>query len=331
MPNYIQATVNQAWQMGIEGTPGNGLSANHIAQSWNVVPTEEFTTAEFHVPGRRFVQGVDPEQEWTSFQYSGMGLYTEALFALECMFGTIAPTSSGTKTKTRVYVPSLSGPMNGKTLVFQWGDANNVYQINYGVLADFGMKFDRKAGITFSGSGFGQKQTAGNTFAVSPTFLTKQRMLGKHINYYLDTASGSLGTTQQQLTVMGADFDYKGGYVPFWDSDRGQTSWAVPVDAIPTYEVKLRLVENANTRTINNALVLGNTYFLRIDTQDSVNSIETGHAFTLDCDFALQLKQKGAFGDQDSVLYREFTFTVVEDTGWGKATQFTSITDVASL
>lgn len=331
MTNYIQASVNQKWQAGIEGTPGAGTTAGKILQSWNIVPTEEFTVQEFSVPGRRFVQGVDPEQEWTSFQASGMGLYTEILYALECLFGTVAPTLSGTKTQTRIYTPALTGPMNGKTMVFQWGDANNVYQYQYGLMTDFDMKFDRKKGITFTGAGFAQKQTAGNSFTVSPTMLTKQRMLGKHINYYLDTTGAGIGTTQQQLTFMGAEWSYKSGYVPFWDSDRGQTSWAVPVDAVPTFEVKLDLVENANTRTINNSLVLGNTYFLRIDCQDSVNSIETGHAFTADFDFALELTQKSAFGDQDSVLFRTFTFRVVEDATWGKASQITSITDTVSL
>ncbi len=333
MPNYVQAAANQSWQLGQESSPGTGTTAGHVVKSLIVVPTEKLNVTKFMSPGHHYTTETALEQQWTETAITGDGSFTEVLWLLEALFGTVSPTTPGGATiaRKRIYTPPLTGAIVPKTFFTQWGDANNVNGTNYNLVKDLNMKLDRVAGVSLSGAGLAQLQTAGATFTASPTALANRQMSGAMLNFYLDTSGANIGVTQQQLTIQSAEVDYKGGYDVYWDADRAQPTWATHVNDNPAMQVKVDFNENANTRTLFAALVLQTTYFLRIDVTDSANSIETGQPFTFQWDLAVRLMDKAPYGTKQKVLYRTATFEVVEDTTWGKAHQITSITGEATL
>lgn len=330
---YVQPYANQNWQIGQESSVGAGTTAPHVLKSFAVVPTQKLNVATFKAPGHHYNTETAVEQQWYETAISGDMSFTEILWIIECMFGAVAPTTPGgaTLARQRVYTPPITGAVTPKTFLTQWGDANDVKQAKYNLIKDATFKFDRAAGMSFTAAGFQALQSNGNTFTSNPTALANRPMAGAMLNFWLDTAGASIGTTQQQLTIQNAEVDVKGLFDVYWDADRSQTTWATHVNDTPQMTVKVSFNENANTRSLVAAMLANTTYFLRIDVTDAANSIETSEAFTFYWDLALRLTDLGAYGTKQKVLYREATFEVIEDTTWGKAHTITSITGEASL
>ena len=325
----------QTYQWGQETSPGNGGNATKNIRSQIWTPKEDVNLLAMQAAGRRFTQTTGVQQIWTSFKFDTKeATFQEILWIIEAMWGSVAPSSLGTKTKKRVYTPALTGALSPKTGILQWGDANNVNAHSYVLPYEFTLKTTRKDGVSYSGSAYAQELATGQTFTATPGNLEQIPMTGQMLQYFLDLTSAAIGGTQQLTSIFGVQFDLKNLFGLFWDSDRNQPSWAVHVDAQPTVQIKLDIVENAGTRAIVANLKAGGIYFLRIDVQAPANSIETGQAYTFQWDYAVRLAPGdsiSAWGDTEAVLGRTITLEIVEDMTWQKAMVINSVTAEAAL
>lgn len=334
MPTVV-SNINVTTQIGQEASVGTGTTAGKVLQSLQVMPGDKIATQQYRSTGHRFDAVVAVNQNWTEFGVKGAMLYTEPLYILENLFGvstTTTPTGA-TLARQRVLTPALTGAIVPKTWIVQFGDAtDNVNQFKYGMLTDGTFTWDREAGCTVDGKGIGQLTTTGNTFTASPTTLANQPVVGAQLNAYLDTTGAGLGVTQITDEINKIVLAVTGMKAPRWAMNRSYTSFGGHVDAPPKAEVKIDLYESSVTRAIVSNLKLGQTYFLRVDALGNLIEATTPNYFwSLKSDMAFKVTDITAWGDMKNVWGRTITGDIVEDTTWGKALNFTSITSEASL
>lgn len=291
----VVSTINVTSQIGQEATPGAGGAAGTKLQTLKIEPGDELTIKQIMALGHRFDTATVVNQQWSSFGLSADELsYTEALYALDNIFGAAAPSvpAGAIATQKRVWTPPTTGAITPKTWAQQFGDsADNVNSYAYGLLTDYGEKYDRESGVTPNGSGVAQKIASGGAFTGSPKTLALVPVGAADVNYYLDTAASSLGATQISDEINTCEWSLKGMKQVRWASDRAQPSFKGHTDLAPKTEVKFTLFENANARAIVAALKKGVTYFLRIDAQSAsmtdnlyvvtISGAPTGGTFTL--------------------------------------------------
>jgi hypothetical protein len=330
MANPVNS-VNIARQLGFESSLGGGGAANYLLQSLTIEPGDELTVQEIIAQGNRFPSAEAVEEAWTSLAVSGDALYTETLLCLENFFGTVSPTTVGTSTKKRIYDLVRTGAITPRGWSGQFGDAaDNVNTFNYGLLTDFGMKFDREQGVSIDGAaGIARVIATGGTFTSTPTALASVPILGTHINYYLDTTGSGIGTTQIMDEVLGCSWNVKGLKGPRWVSDRAQTSYKGHVDLVPSSEVKLDLAESSVTRAIVAALKAGGTYFLQVNCQGPLT--ESGQNYMLNTDLAFQVTGIDKYADSKGVYMRTISGKIVYDATWTHALRMTSQTLLATV
>jgi len=289
------SSINVVAQIGQEATLGGGGSAGKRLQSLLFEVGREITTKEYTSQGYRLPTIVAQEMEWTSVKLTGEALYTELLYPIENVFGTVTPTLEGTQTQKRVYDLLPTGSITPKTNTLQFGDpADNVNTLAYLLMTGFGLKYDREQGVSIStGDAIAQKITTGGTFTASPTYMAKIPILGSEVNYYLDSTGASIGGTQILDEVLSCEWSITGIKGPRWVSDRAQPSFKGHVDLMPKGSVKMTLGESSVSRGIVTNLEAGATYFLRIDALGPV--IETTYNYGLQTDIALQVAKYSAW------------------------------------
>ena len=265
----VVSSINVFSQIGLESAPGAAGAAGTKLQSLHIEPADELTIKEIEAQGHRFPTGTVQDMAWTSFATSEPSmLYTEHLYLMENLFGTVTPTPLGTRTQQRVYTPALTGSITPKTFTEQWGDANdNVNQLAYGLMTDYDEKYDRESGVQSGGSGVAQIYTTAGIFTASPKTLANVPISAHDVNYYLDTTGATIGTTQITDEINTLDWSLKGIKGQRWASDRSQASFKSHVDLRPKSEVKINLHEGPVTRALIANLRAGLTYFLRVDAQ----------------------------------------------------------------
>jgi hypothetical protein len=265
----VVSTINVLSQVGQEASVGSGGAAGTRLQALKIEPADELTIKEIEAQGHRFSTGTVQDMAWSSFAVSASDLlYTEQLYCLENLFGTVTPTALGTKTQKRVYDMPLTGSVTPKTWTQQFGDpGDDVKQYGYGLLTDYDEKYDRESGVVPGGAGIAQLISSGNTFTATPKTLAEIPVAANQINYYLDTTGAALGTTQLFDELNTVEWSLKGIKAARWASDRAQASFKSHVDLKPKTDVKMNFHEGPVTRAIIASLKQGQTYFLRIDAQ----------------------------------------------------------------
>lgn len=288
------SSINVRSQLGWEPVIGQGGPTAYNMQSLTIEPGDEIAVNEFAAQGHRFDTVVAINQSWSSLKVTGPALYSEVLLAIENILGTIAPSTpaGAVNARKRLYDAALTGAITPRTWTGQFGDASdNVNSLAYGLLTDFGLKYDREKGVELdSVAGIAQIIQTASAFTASPTSLADVPMLGSHVNYYLDTTGAGLGTTQITDEVLDYAWSVKGMKGPRWVSDRSQPSYKGHVDLRPKSDVKLSMAESSVTRAILANLRIGQTYFIRANAQglliDNLQTVTitgspTGGTFTL--------------------------------------------------
>lgn len=334
----VQAYIDQRIQVGQEATSGTPASCNRKLQELMLAFKDELTTRQVRPPGHRFDTDSFTEEEWTSLTIAGAMDYYESLLPLEAMVGAATPTTpvGGTASKQRIYDIPISGAVTPKSFTAQWGDSTYVNQAAYVVCPTVGGTYSREKGGDMTGAAFGGLLTPGGTtftgganpYGASP--YTTHPILGKHLNFYLDTTAAGLGTTQITEEILESKWNIQDLFKPFWAADRAQTSWKRPIsNEAGKYTSDLTMGESSTTRSIIDTLRSGNVYFLRIEAVGAL--IETTIHFLHQVDIAVKLVTTSDWKNNNSVYARDVSLDIVEDPTWGHACMVTSITDLATL
>ena len=266
----VVSSINVLGQIGQEATIGQGGAAGTLLRTLRIEPGDELTIRQIEAQGHRFDTGTVKDKQWVSWQAVADALsYTEHLYLIENILGTVAPTSPGTNTKKRVYTAAVTGSITPKTNVFQWGDASdNVNILAYVLGTDYGESWDRESGVKLNGAkGIGQIATTGGAFTASPTSLAQVPIGAADFNVYLDTSWANLGTTQITDEINMVDWSLSGMKAERWSANRSKASFAGHVDIKPKTTLKITIYEGTVARPIISALETGSRYFLRLDGQ----------------------------------------------------------------
>lgn len=334
------SALNQVTQVGIEVTPGTAPAGGANKQLESLVYALGFggDFQTFRASGRRFANQVSQGKEWTQGKLTMPGgpSYTELPYALSGLFGAAVITTPPSAVLTRQWVwdVPLQGAVTPITKTIQRGDpssAGRARQASYGMETGLELKFSRDK-VDGSGEFIAQLLQTAQTLTAAPTIIAQKPIMGKHLNWWMDTTGAGLGTTA--LTdVLEGDWSYKDAFKPYWPMVRANPSFADRTDTAPKPALKLLLAAD----TVGEGLVADarsdNTKFIRIDCQgDLIENTTPNYFYTLHIDMAVKLnKLPSEWADKDGVLAVEYEAEIVEDTTWGHACLITLDTTITSL
>lgn len=329
MPEIV--TINQNNQIGVETTSGTAVAANKLLESFEIVPQAKVDQAKFRKQGRRYKSIIEPGKDYTEAKITGLATYDEMVYPISALLGAATIGTAGSTSHLWTWTPPLTGSIIPKSLTVQQGDAVRARQFAYGVVTDLGMKFTRDE-VTLTGMMIGQKLVDDGTptMTASPTAIGVHSILGSQWSAYIDTTSAGIGVTQL-LRVLEASFDYKGAFGPVWTGNSGITSWASLADLAPVVELKLLVeADTAGMAMLANARA-GTTQYLQIlCTGITIPSDSVPYQFTLQMAGRVSAEPT-AYQDKEGVYAVEFTWEAIEDTTWGKSTNWILQNALASL
>lgn len=182
--------------------------------------------------------------------------------------------------------------------------------------------------------------TGGTSPAVAVTVTTQGNYLaayaespisGNEVCVYLDSASGSLGSTL--LTdVYETEIDIPDVAAPKWVMNCNLASFKESVKtAIENGAITVRAEYNAQMRALYDALNVNSlpVYFLRWQATGAVIASSINRKLRLD--FAVKLESVQELSDQEGTYGFEFRFRIVESATWNKAFALQLINSLATL
>ncbi len=266
------STIGVTNQVGIESTPGTAVPANKRLDNllFQFGPKGNFkqTTGT----GRKYPSVQQLNAEWVEGSFTGSMDYNSMLYPLTGALGVTTPSAHGSSSVAKDWIidASLSGAKQPQTLSFEQGDpAVRAHKFAYGLIKKIGYKLDRQTDASVSGDVLAQAVTDGITMTGSPTPVTLSPITGQHFNFYLDTAFGSLGTTQL-LKVLKAEFSMDSIYGPAWYLNRSLSSFSAHVDLNPNATFKFSVAADSVGMALLNTMRDGSTRFARVEAQGPV-------------------------------------------------------------
>lgn len=333
-----RTSVNQRLQFGAEATTalGTSVSAGKLVECFDM----QFAIngdVNFYTPtGRKYPNTQEENTEWVDMTLGGNFDYNGCLYPLSGVMGSTTPVAhlASATAKDWVLTPGVTSPsIVPQTYTIEQGDSIRAHKMTYGLFTEWGYKGTRKD-FTNSGKGIARALSDGITMTNSPTAVALAPVVSKHVNVYLDTTSGGLGTTQ--LTrVLSVDYLMTNVYGPFYPLDRSQTSWTAHVDLLPKCTIKLKVEADANGMAMLPYLQSGTTYFLRVDAlgTTAIATDGPGNIYNeFKHDMAVKFnKPTGVFADEQGVFAIEWELMIVEDATWGKSQTFTVTNLITAL
>lgn len=325
-----RASIFQTVQFGIETTPGVVVAANHIAGAMSIEGGIKANVNTFKPQGTKYTTITALGKEWSEAKISGQPTYTELMYPLAgCLcvptLGTIIAGTAFTWT----YTPSSTAADTVKTYTVEVGSATRAHTWAYGQIDSIGIKTDREK-LELTGSMIGGTITDGITMTAASTATALVPVLPTQADVYLDTTSGSLGTTRLPR-VFSLEWSLGGRFGPVWPINSSLGTFGAVVETMPKATVKM-LVEAdvSGMGTILPYLRNGNTAWLRINYTGG--TIGGTALYGLTMDFPVKISAApGEFKDQDGVYAIEYTFDTAHDATWGKAMQIVLRNGISTL
>lgn len=267
-------SANQHIQFGAESTSNLGVNvpANKLIQCFDLQWGPMADVKMYEATGRKYPTAQIENSEWVEGTLGGELDYNGIIYLLASTMGSVNPVAHGASAvaKDWIYVPPLTGSIVPQTYSIEQGDtAVRARKASYGLFTEYSFKGDRQAGITIGSKLLAQPMADGITMTASPTAVALAPVAGKHINVYLDSTSGTLGTTQL-LKVLNLDYAFSGIYGPFFPFNRATIGWTAHVDLNPGCTIKVLMEADSVGMTELSFLQSGSTQFLRINAQGQV-------------------------------------------------------------
>lgn len=263
-------SINQRLQFGLEATPGVNVTATKLLQALDLVMGPMADVAEFYPTGRKYESIAIENAEWTEGTFNDAPLdYNNVVYLLSGVAGapTIGAAGSSATAKSWTWTPPLTGSVQPQTFTIEQGDtATRAHKVNYGLVSEFTYKGEKKTGVKCGGKLLAQALQLAITMTGSPTAVALMPSAGKHFNFYLDSTSAALGTTQL-LRCLNVDYAWSNIYGMFFAFNRAQLGWNAHVDLRPSTRIKLLLEADATGEGQLAALQNGTTQFLRVQGQ----------------------------------------------------------------
>lgn len=334
-------TVAQVQQIGREVTPGTPVPATKRLGSMSLAPGVSTEVGMFRPSGLKFATVQALNQEWVEGDAEGQPTYDEVLVPLSGAIGQpvtsqVMDGATPTDAYQHVFTPSSSAADNPFTFTLEQGQEGvQAEQISHVLFTAFSLELSR-AEVTLGGSFIGKKAVTGfnptDGLAI-PADL--KPILPGHFSVYVADAGADLGTTQTKLLrVISANPQIGDRYNPAWfvnAAEESFTTWTENAEG-PTAESGMTLEADAVGMSYLDKLRSGETIFLRLEAlgaETTPGVPESAYRFTWD--MAVKAREVDTWSDEDGIWAIPFTFQMVHDSAWGKATQVTVVNKSATV
>lgn len=315
-----RSTITQVMQVGVETTPGTSVSASKLMQALSITPGIQTDVQLFRPSGGKFPTLGAEGREWVEASFEGLGDYEHLVYLLSGILGYTAPTKVGENLAYKwTHKPAQTAEDTIKTYTVEHGSSVRAGKFTYGLVNSFTLSFDRNE-VTVGGSMIGKGYTDGITMTASPTAVPVQPILPTELSVYLNTSSGTIGTTKL-LRVLRGEININDRYGTVWPVNSAISGFDAHVE-VPIEATMTLLVEaDASGMAMLPYLRSGAKSYIRVEAIGP--TIETSYTYKLTWDMAGIVSDVGEFSDEDGVYAIEWTFTATYDSVWSSGTAMT--------
>lgn len=322
-------TVTQVAQIGVETTEGTAVAASKYLPSIGIELDPDLTINPFRPTGNKFTTIHQIGKDYCVAPITGQPTYDEMNYLFNSLLQKVnGVQQSATTAYKRTYGPSSTDEDTVDTFTVETGSSVRARKAAGLRVVSLGMKGSRN-GIELSGQAIGRAISTGITMTSSPTAIPQVPILPKHVDIYVDSASGSLGTTKLTRSF---EWEWMLGNraAPFWPVNSALPSYGGFAEGANDATLKLKLEGDSTGDGYLADARAGTTRFVRIKATSDVLA-GTAIYYSLQMDFAVQVKSVGKPGDHENIWCTDYEFDIVHDATWGKALAFELISKTNAL
>jgi len=304
-------------QIGVETTSGTVVSASKVLNYLSFAPNVSLEFNRFRPMGQRVASAVTPGKDYTTWDLTGSGSYSELIYPFSSLFGKVTASTVETSGKRWSWNPAARSEITAPaTYTVETGSATRAQRAAYIFSRGIEVTFNRNDGVAISGDAVGQALTDGVTLTGSPTALEDVPILPTHLSVYVDTTSSSFGSTQL-LRDFNAVFRHNDSRDPVWPINASLASFGSDVEIEPTVEIELTVAADSVGMGYLTDARAGSTRYIRLAAVSTVNAGQGVAKYDLLIDMAGKISDINAFDDSDGIKVLTYTFSAVYDTAWG--------------
>lgn len=310
------STLFNGVQVGAESTPGTGVAASKLLNYMSLAPGIALEMNRFRPMGQRVASAITPGKDSTTWAMTGAGSYSEIIYPLCSLMGTVAPSTVDTTAKLWTFVPTgRSEIVTPKTYTVETGSATRAQKATYVFFRGMELTYNRTDGVAMSGDAVGQQIQDNIALTGSPTAVEDQPILPTHLDVFLDPTSGALGTTKLTRD-FNAVFRYNDARDPVWPINSTLASFGSDVEIEPTIQVELTVEADSQGMGPLVTARAGTIQYIRLSAVSTVLAGAATAKYQLLIDVAGKISAINAFDDSDGVKVLTYTFDAIYDAAW---------------
>jgi hypothetical protein len=305
-------------QIGAETTPGTGVAASRLLNYLNFQPT--FWPGNFNTMrpmGQKVSSAVAPGYDYTTWALSSdIGSYSEFIYPYCSLLGNVTPTTVDTSAKLWTFTPNPRSEDTAKTYTVETGSATRAQKASYVFVDGIEHTFNRSTGVTTSGSATGQQIQDNVALTSTPTAIEDQPILATHLDVFLDSTSGALGSTKLTRD-FNAVFRYNAARGPIWPINSTLSSYAATVDTLPTVQIELTVEADTQGMGPLATARAGTIQYIRLSAVSTVLAGAATAKYQLLIDMAGKITGIAGPADDSGLKVVTYTFDAINDAAWG--------------
>ena len=326
------SSVYLGWQLGAEVTPGTGVAANRLMQSFGMGRMQgQGSGTPFRPQGSKLnTIIVPPGRRWMTTPIDGVMTYNEIVYLLCSALRSVTPTADGTNGKKWTFTLSKSAPDVKQTYTGENGSSVHAQKAAYMQVQSLQLEMSPESN-KLSGSFIGQQiqddiAMTGSPTEIDPIIIAPQALEVK----VADTQAGLTGASVFTRPFM-ATLSIDNIVAPLNRMNAADASYVALIEQAPTISLKLTVgADDADMVFLTN-LTAGSTKFIRVQALGAViaGAIPSAYAFQLD--FSGKVPDHYNPGDRAGVATSEWTFQANYDVTWTKAFELFVVNTLATL
>jgi hypothetical protein len=270
----------------------------------------------FRPQGQLVASQITPGQDFTEWGVSGVGNYSEIVYAFCSLLVNTTPATVETTGRRWTFTPAGRSEDTIKTYTVESGSATRAQKATYVLFNGFEMTWNRTDGVAISGSAIGQQIQDNITLTASPTSIQEKPMLPTHLDVYVDATSGGLGGTKL-LRDFNAVLRCNDRWGAVWPINSANASFASHVNLEPTVQIELTVAADSTGMGYLTNARAGDTRYIRLAAVSTENAGAGTAKYDCLVDFAGKISAINAFDDQEGLKVLTYTFDSVYDSAWG--------------
>lgn len=310
------ASIFTGAQIGDEATPGTGVAADKLLRYLSLEPGITINFNRFRPQGQVVASAITPGQDFTEWNVAGQGSYSELIYPFCSLLVNTTPSTVDTSAKRWTFTPAGRSEDTIKTYTVESGSATRAQKATYVLFNSLELTFNRTDGVSVSGSAFGQQIQDNITLTASPTQLADKPILPTHLDVYIDSTSGGLGTTKLTRD-FNAVFRCTDRWGAVWPINSANASYASHVNQEPTVQMEVTVAADTQGMGFLANARAGDTRYIRMAAVSTENAGATSTKYDLLINMAGKISNIAAFDDADGVKVLTYTFDAVYDAAWG--------------